>query len=158
MNSAHFHLLINHVPVFGALFGFLFLFFGIVRNNKNLQQAALVTIIITTIVTFSVSSSGEGAEEIVEHIPGVEHKYIHAHEEIAEKGQFVMIVLGLFAAAGLYFIYKQHRFQKIILTITLILSVVVVGFMSFVAKTGGEIRHQEIRDGYKPANVDDEGK
>ena len=136
MNEAHLHLLINHIPVLGTLFGFLILLFGVVRNSKPLQQAALITFIIAVIATFSASSSGEGAEEIVEHIAGVEHKLIHEHEEIAEKAQWIMVILGLFSIGGLYLIAKQHKFQKIMLYIILIFALVETGIMSFVAKTG----------------------
>ena len=35
MNWAHLHLLINHIPVLGTVFGTLLLIFGMAKKNKS---------------------------------------------------------------------------------------------------------------------------
>ncbi len=41
MNWAHVHLLINHIPVLGTLFGALLLVFGIVKKNEEIKRVSL---------------------------------------------------------------------------------------------------------------------
>ena len=68
MNGAHLHLLLNHVPLFATLFGLCILLFGFWLRNTTAQYIAMAFFILAALVTIPVMLSGEGAEEIVEHI------------------------------------------------------------------------------------------
>ena len=45
MNGAHLHLILTHVPVLGVAFGTVLLGFGLLRNNRVIQQTGLAVLV-----------------------------------------------------------------------------------------------------------------
>lgn len=149
MNAAHIHLLLNHIPILGALFGMILLIFGLIRKNNALSQAALITFIMAAIVTLPVDWSGEQAEEIVEELPGISHDLIHEHEEIAELAVKFMLGLGVLSLLTLILGAWHVKIGRILRWITLLLSFAVFFLMTRAGNSGGEISHPEIRKDFK---------
>ena len=54
MNWAHVHLLINHIPVLGTLFGTLLLVFGIVKKNEEIKRVSLGIFVIIAVAALPV--------------------------------------------------------------------------------------------------------
>ncbi|MBD3403487.1 hypothetical protein GF420_11370 [candidate division GN15 bacterium] len=148
MNAAHAHLILNHLPVIGLLFGIGFLLVGLLRKHDTLIRSAFTIFIIVSIATIPVFLSGEAAEDVVENLPGVEEAYIHAHEEAGETALIAMIVLGLISIAGLWVFRFMNRIRMTAAGLVLVLSLVVAGWMAYTANLGGEIRHPEIREDF----------
>ena len=144
MNDVQVHLLLNHFPIIGTLIGACFLLFGVVRNQINITQAGLLTIIIVALITIPAFMSGEGAEHIAEEIEGVSHDSIEAHEEAAVPTFWMMEILGVISLIGLILGIKDHSKRRMVATICMILAWVVFGMMVNVGYTGGHIRHPEI--------------
>ena len=145
MNWAHVHLLINHIPVLGTVFGTLLLVFGLVKKNEEIKRVSLGIFVIIAVATVPVYFTGEPAEEIVEHLPGVEEPIIEEHEESALVAFIAVGILGV-AAIGVLWRYRHaDTIPKRFVIAGLILSIVVCGLMAWTADLGGKIRHPEIR-------------
>ncbi len=148
MNDAHLHLLLNHYPIIGTLFGVLFLAYGLFAKNKSLLQAGLVTLFVMALLTIPTQLTGEGAEEIIEEL-GVDHDVIHEHEKAAELASWFMAGLGALALVTLL-ISRRTSGRAIVLRglyiATLVLGIVIFGLMARVGGLGGEIRHTEIKE------------
>ncbi|MFC7671286.1 hypothetical protein ACFQT0_30695 [Hymenobacter humi] len=85
MNQAHWHLLLNHAPILGSLFGLVLLLLAVaLRLQPVLLRTGLVTLIVAALLTIPTQLTGDGAEEVVEDQPGVSEPLIHEHEEAAE--------------------------------------------------------------------------
>ena len=112
MNEAHLHLVVNHFPIVGVIFGFILLVGSLVFRNKTLQNTAYFFFIISAIATLASMRTGEGAEEIVEEIPEIGHDIIHEHEEIAEKMALIMYALGGLSLVGWYMNTKENAKAK----------------------------------------------
>jgi hypothetical protein len=71
--------------------------------NKDLSniKAGLIILTLSSFSILPVYFSGEGAEEIVEHLAGVSHVTIEEHEEIAELGLYVSLFVGLLSSLSL---------------------------------------------------------
>jgi uncharacterized membrane protein len=145
MNPAHIHLLLNHIPILGSLFGTILLAIGLLRKDKSLLNAGLLTLVIVSIVAIPVFFSGEGAEDIVEKMPDMSHDIIHEHEEIAEKAIWLMELVGLGSLIAFFLHLKEHPLRHTVTIAVLVLAVANFGVMAKVGNTGGEIRHTEIR-------------
>jgi uncharacterized membrane protein len=145
MNEAHYHLVINHFPIVGTIFGLGILLAGLVLKRSYLKNTAYVLFCIAAITGILSMNTGEGAEEMVENLSGVGHKIIHEHEEIAEKLALVLNVLGLLSLVGLYLETKKNRFANLISYLALALAILAVFIGKEVGTSGGEIRHTEIR-------------
>jgi hypothetical protein len=144
MNMAHWHLLLNHFPLFGTFIGIPLLIFGLVRKNGSITNAALFVLAVAAVVTIPVYLTGEPAEEIVEHLPGVLHDNIESHEDFAKFALISAIGTGIAAIAGLVAAVRFKSAATMIATITLILAFITGGLMAWTANLGGPIRHTEI--------------
>jgi uncharacterized membrane protein len=135
MNAAYLHLLTNHIPVFGFLFGVGLLAYGMVRGNAELKRLAAFVLLLAAIGTVVAYYTGHGAEEMVEHFPGVMEEAIDEHEEAARLPFYLSILSGIVAAV---YLLRPFRFGDWAM---LLLSVLSLGGGVYAAKTGGAIRH-----------------
>ena len=145
MNEAHWHLVVNHFPIIGTIFGFGILVAGLVLKNKTIINTAYILFIVAAIFALASMTTGEGAEEMVEDFPSVGKRIIHEHEEMAEKLAVVLYVLGAISILGLVLNIKNHSKAKLITIVALAISVVAVILGKETGTTGGEVRHTEIR-------------
>jgi uncharacterized membrane protein len=147
MNQAHFHLVVNHLPIILPIAGVIILIGGILVRSEIVKRMAYLLFSISALTTLAAMSSGEGAEEIVENIAGVTEGYIHEHEEKAEIFAIFSYILGLLSLVGLWASWKRKGFANIISYAVLLLSLVVLFLGKQTGTSGGEIRHTEIRTG-----------
>jgi uncharacterized membrane protein len=154
MNDAHLHLVVNHFPIIGTIFGLGILIAGLVLKNNSIKNTAYVLFIVAAIFAFLSMYTGEGAEEMVEDMPNIGKQIIHEHEELAEKLAILLYATAFFSLVSLYTSVKNHKFAKMSSYITLILAIAATVLGSFVGTSGGEIRHTEIRDTTVNLDVD----
>ena len=146
MNDAHFHLLVNHLPIIIPIVGLLILIGGFITRSAIVKCTACSVFILGAICTIPAAISGEGAEEVVEELELADHHIIHEHEEAAEIFILFSYALGALAILGLWANLKEKSFSTVINVIILALSIVVIFLGSNAGTTGGEIRHTEIRE------------
>lgn len=151
MNAAHWHLVLNHIPVLATLFSIPILIWGMVANQPAIKKVALAGFIISALAVVAVVQSGEAAEDIAESIPGVTENTIHDHEEAAEITQWLTIILGAVSLVGLFTIGKRKKYSKQLISILLVYSLVVGGMLVYTANLGGKIMHPELSDTYLPS-------
>lgn len=145
MDSAHVHLLLNHISILGTFFGLCLLIYGLLRKKRDLENAGFATLVIVALLTIPVFFSGEEAEETVEHISGVSEHYIELHEELAETAAWMMIATGSVSLFTLILTYLKDEGSRALRIITLILAASTFGVMAAVGNYGGKIRHSELR-------------
>jgi len=150
MNGAQVHLLLNHLPVLGALFTFLLLLWGVVRRNETIQKTAFAAMVIVGLSAIPVYLSGEPAEEVIEDMPGVEEAYIEEHETMGKFALWAGIALGVAAIAGIGVVAVRPASITSAAVVLLVLNALVFGVMAYTAHTGGQIRHPEIRQQQAP--------
>lgn len=145
MNDAHVHMVVNHFPIIGTIFGLGILITGIVMRNNVVKNVAYVLFCISAIFGFASMFTGEGAEEIAENLPSVTDQIIHEHEEMAEKLALVLYVLAGISLLGLYLNFKKHAKANLVSYFAFVVALVAVFFGKQTGTTGGEVRHTEIR-------------
>jgi uncharacterized membrane protein len=143
MNAAHIHLMLNHVPLFGAVAVTILFVVALALRQESVARAGLVVALLTAAVAVVVYLTGEPAEELVENLPGISEPVMETHEEIA---LVATLVVGAFALVALYgLVAFRHgvtmRFTKLLL----VLSLLPLAGMAYTAYLGGQIRHSEIR-------------
>lgn len=146
MNAAHIHLLLNHVPVLGAVFGLIVLGYGYVRRGDDVMRAGLWLLVIVGVTGGIVYLTGEPAEELVEGLAGVSEAVLERHEAAALWATIGAGFVGLVALVGLVrwrAAELPHRYAGAVLALTLGLT----GLMGWTANLGGQVQHAEIRSG-----------
>ncbi|MDX5348910.1 MAG: hypothetical protein LPJ89_11135 [Hymenobacteraceae bacterium] len=146
MTDAHLHLILNHFPIISTIFGLLLLLIGLLLQNITLRRTALAMFIFGALTAIPTYITGEGAEEIVEHLPNISHDIIHEHEEEAEVFIWIISALGVLAAVTLFADLKKKGMSKILSWITLLLAIGTAIMSVDVGTSGGEISHPEVRN------------
>ncbi len=145
MNEAHLHLMVNHFPIIGLIFGFGILMAGLILRNNGIKNTSFTILILSAVFAFFSMATGEGAEELVEDLPNIGHHIIHEHEEIAEKFALLLYALGLLSIYGFYLNIKKNAKGRFISIIILFISAIGIVLALKTGTSGGEIRHVEIR-------------
>jgi hypothetical protein len=145
MNPAHIHLMLNHVPLFGALAVTILCGLALLRRQQGLARGGLLVAVLTAIVGVAVYLTGEPAEELVEDLPGVSEAVLETHEEIALVATVVLGAFGVLAVIGL--IAFRHGVTMGFTRALLAASLVPLAAMAYTAYLGGQVRHSEIRQG-----------
>lgn len=144
MNAAHYHLLLNHIPILLTFFSLAVLAWGMAIRSDAVKKVGLVGFVLAALFVLAVFQTGEEAEEIVEEIPEVTHDSIEAHEEAADISWWLTLLLGLGGAAGLVMLSGQYGGRDRFLWILLLFGVLTAASLSYTAWEGGKIRHSEI--------------
>lgn len=152
MDWTHIHLLLNHAPVLGVIFGFLLLAYALIKKNQDLRQVSLSIFVITGLLSVAVYLTGEPAEETVEHLAGVSETIIESHEEAALVAMVGATSLGAIALGGLLASRWSRAIAKTVAAVALFGSLIVSGMMAWTANLGGQIRHSEIRSATSQMN------
>jgi uncharacterized membrane protein len=138
---AYLHLLSNHVPILGSLFGVLLLVVALVKPNLNTTLSAYLILILGGIGGFVAYFTGEPTEESIEHVAGISHKLIHVHEEMAENALIFVFLLTAAAVVGLWAERAQWNSAKKIERFTLVVGIIAFILFAFTGYLGGHIRH-----------------
>jgi hypothetical protein len=152
MNWAHIHLVLNHVPVLGTVFGLALFGYAVARRDEGLKRIGLGVFAIVALLALPVFFTGEPAEGIVENAPGISEPLIEAHEGAALFALIGVELLGAVALAGLFATRRgRGPLSAAITRATVLVSLIAAGLMARTANLGGKIHHTEIRAGVVPA-------
>lgn len=155
MNDAHLHLLVNHFPIITPILGLIILITGFIFRSEVTKRIAYFLFVIGAITTLPSFSSGEGAEEVLEHM-GVNHRLIHEHEEVAETFALLSYILGALSLLSLVASWKKMKMAAISGYAVMLLALLVIYMGRQTGTTGGEIKHDEIRSGNQVDNNSDD--
>jgi len=147
MNAAHYHLIVNHIPLFTTLIGLLILGWGMIKKSQSINNIAFVLLIVGALSSYVALETGEGAEDIVEEQGISNDQTIHDHEEAAELAFWLAAVTGGLSIIGLFASSFGPRVQNSVNVITLIAAIITMGLLSYTAYQGGAIRHTEAYSG-----------
>jgi len=151
VNWAHLHLILNHVPVVGVAIALGLLAAAAFRRGGELEQAALWVLVAIALVSLPAYLTGEPAEDVVSGRPGVSGETIEEHEEAASPAFATSLAMGVIASAALWVRRKKGTIPAWLFGALLIWTLAVALLMARAANLGGQIRHDEIRDGAAPA-------
>lgn len=162
MDQTHIHLLITHLPIFGALLGGLVLAHGLWTGSDQTKIAAYNVFILAAIGAGIAYLTGEAAEETVENIQGVAKNMIDEHEDAAVFALISLIILGVAAIGGLLLTLKKSAQARSASVVILLIALISFGLVARTGYLGGQIRHTEINStvaatqGQGEANDDDD--
>lgn len=143
LNPAHWHLLVNHLPITGSIIGVLILLYGILRKSDAVIKASYWLFVLLAVFAVVAKQTGENAERFILDAKLASETIIERHVQASDIAQWVMIALGLVALAALF--VNRLKTLSAMPIIMFILAVVASGLMAWAGFLGGEIMHKEIR-------------
>jgi uncharacterized membrane protein len=144
MNSSQIHLALTHVPVILSLVGLTILIIALVRKNDTLTKTSFYILLTAGLFALPVYFTGEGAEEVVEDLPGVSEGIIGKHEQFANISLTIILICGALSLAAL-FLYKSFSVARVMKYVVLLFAFASAATMARTAHLGGQIRHTEIQ-------------
>ena len=145
MDLVHLHLLLNHFPIVGTFLTLGLLLVGILKKNHSLITTSAYLMLVLALLTIPAFYTGEPAEEVIEHLPGISHNFIHQHEESAELAFLVMLLSGAVALGYILLQRLEAPIAKYIPMVLLAATVLTAIFMARAGNEGGKIRHSELQ-------------
>lgn len=157
MNAAQIHLALNHVPLFLSVIGGGILISGMIKKNESFKTLSLYLLVAAALFALPVFFTGEGTEELVEKLPGVQEAAIEKHEDMAKAALAVIVASGVIALTGLLF-QRNRTAGRIIFIAALVLSLASFGVMAQTAHLGGLIRHNSELNSNQQKAIDNPNK
>ncbi|MDM7461854.1 MAG: hypothetical protein P3X24_009455 [bacterium] len=145
MNGAQMHLMLNHLPVMGTLFSLLLLAWAVLRRSPELLKIALVAVLLAGLSSVPTYLTGEPAEEVIEHMPGVDEAFIEEHESMGKFALWSGVGLAIVAVVALGAGLRNPNRLILGAAVAWLVNALVFGVMGYTAHLGGMIRHPEIR-------------
>ncbi|MEY4386214.1 MAG: hypothetical protein RLY20_1497 [Verrucomicrobiota bacterium] len=146
-NAAHWHLVLNHLPVVGSLAALLLLTWAFIKNTDESKRIALAAVVILALVSIPAFLTGEPSERFLKGLPGISKRWMSSHEEMAENAMKTAVIAGVLALAALVYFRKARSIPRWAMAVVLAATVAVAGSMSITARHGGKIHHPEILNG-----------
>ncbi|MGQ9819403.1 MAG: DUF2231 domain-containing protein [Candidatus Kapaibacteriales bacterium] len=146
MNPAHSHLVINHFPIIGVIFGFVFLVIGIFSRSLVFRRIAFAVFLASFIFGIFSNITGHSAEEFIEKLPDVNPTLIDWHEELASTFLWLLGILAFFSVTSFMIEAIAKKSTLSLNIVILIWTLFIIYFSTKVGTSGGEIRHPEIRN------------
>ena len=109
---------------------------ALVRKSEELKRVSLGVFVIIALLAIPAYLTGEPAEEIVEHLPGVSEASIEEHEDAAKFAFAGVLVLGAAALGGLVIFRRGRPAPTWVAVVALVLSVIVFAMMVRTANLG----------------------
>jgi len=142
---AHAHLLLNHVPTLGLVFGFALFLFSMVRNSDDLMRASLAALFLVAIMAYPTFMTGYAARLAIRHRAGFSEPLVDGHQGAAVLALIFLEITGVAAWLGLWQQRRSARPATWTVVTVVVLSLLTLGLVTRAANMGGEIAHSEIR-------------
>jgi hypothetical protein len=146
ISFAQLHLALNHLPVVSTLLSAGILTLGAIIRHPGTRRFGLGLLVFAALSGLPPYFTGEGAEKVVEHRPGVSETLIERHEEAAGRALAVTLTAGACAAIALFAMrMRRERLVSIFFATALVAALASTALMGHAAHLGGQIRHDELR-------------
>jgi hypothetical protein len=145
LNPAHWHLVINHIPILGPFFLALLLTIGLVRRSREVTRLALALTLLFPVATYVATLTGEKAEHYLEDQAWFDEDRVHDHEERGEAALIASGVAGGLALLALWVSRKGMVLKPAMTILVLLVTLIAAGLVALAALDGGQIRHEELR-------------
>lgn len=144
MTTAHWHLILTHLPIVSIPFAATLLLVGVARNSRDLRNAALVAFVVCGLLTILAKQTGDGAEDQVRNVPGFVKSIVHQHENMADKAVLLTSLLAI-VSLGTLVAQRGRTLPGASYPAILVLAVSASAVLIYTGALGGQIRHTEIR-------------
>jgi dolichol kinase len=146
------HVLINPLPVYGLGVGVIALVVALFLRNRAAHITALVIILISSGAAYPVAYLGhQGYDRVLSMTDDAGRAWLDEHEDRGDDLVWFFYALAVLAAAAIFLPGKWPRAAVPLTVVTLLLSILCLGFGGYIAYAGGKLRHREFRNVPPPA-------
>jgi uncharacterized membrane protein len=143
---SHAHMILNHFPTVGFVFGLAFFLTALALDNTVMKRTSLVVFVTCTLLIVPTYVTGNASMWALTDppFPGVSKAVINAHRDMALVTLFAIGITGVTAWIELWRFRHLGRFSNRSLYLVLIFAIITLGIMAETGHRGGQINHPEI--------------
>jgi uncharacterized membrane protein len=138
------HLLLNHIPVIGLLFGVAFLVIGVVRDSPFATRTGLHTFVAVGVIGIAVGASGLLAANILADAQWLDPKAVGTHRLAGILTLVLLVALACSSGSVLFSLRHRPTCSRAVTRALLGLATIALGAALWTAYLGGHLRHTEL--------------
>jgi len=141
------HVLLNPLPVYGLLLGWIGLIIAVVLKSRRAQLATLVLVLVTSLSAWPVYEFGQQAYDRVLSMTDQDgERWLDEHQDRAEDLIWIFYALAVLSAAAIAVPIKWPKSSASLVIAVILLGAAALGSGGYIAYAGGRIRHREFRN------------
>jgi hypothetical protein len=144
---AHFHLMVNDIPILGFLFAALFLLLAVVTKRKSgWAQAGMLMVALSFLGVLAAFFSGDPAIHVISGQHGTSARALSQHHVRGLTASFLSLITLIIAVIAMLKARKTGgMYAKHLLIIVLIATALSAAAMAWTGLAGGRINHPELQ-------------
>ena len=145
------HVLLNPLPVYGLLVGWVGLVIGLALRSRRAQIATLTLVLLSSISAWPVYEFGQqGYDRVLSMTDEPGEAWLDEHMHRAEILIWVFYALAALTAFAIAAPIKWPKSSMPLAVAVILLSAVTLGSGAYIAYAGGRVRHREFRNELPP--------
>src|SRR5204862_5959296 len=145
------HVLLNPLPVYGLLVGWVGLIIGLVLRSRPAQIATLSLVLLSSISAWPVYEFGQqGYDRVLSMADEPGGAWLDEHMHRAENLIWVFYALAALSAFAVAVPIKWPKSSMPLAIAVVLLGAVTLGSGTYIAYAGGRVRHREFRNETPP--------
>jgi hypothetical protein len=141
------HVLLNPLPVYGLLVGWVGLVIGLALRSRRAQIATLTLVLLSSISAWPVYEFGEqGYDRVLSMTDEDGEAWLHEHMHRAEDLIWVFYVLAALSAFAIAAPFKWPKSSVPLAVAVILFGAITLGSGAYIAYAGGRVRHREFRN------------
>ena len=150
------HVLLNPLPVYGLLVGWVGLVIGLALRSRRAQIATLTLVLLSSISAWPVYEFGEqGYDRVLSMTDEDGEAWLDEHMHRAQDLIWVFYVLAALSAFAIAAPIKWPKSSVPLAVGVILLGAVTLGSGAYIAYAGGRVRHREFRNEPPPPKRSD---
>lgn len=141
------HVLLNPVPVYGLLVGWVGLLIALLQRSRRAQIATLTLVLLSSVSAWPVSEFGEqGYDRVLSMADDEGQAWLDEHMHRAQSLIWIFYALAALSAIALAVPIKWPKSSVPLALAVVLLGMVTLGTGAYIAYAGGRVRHREFRN------------
>jgi hypothetical protein len=141
------HVLLNPLPVYGLLVGWVGLLIALVLRSRRAQIATLTLVLLSSVSAWPVYEFGQqGYDRVLSMADEDGQAWLDEHEARAEKLIYIFYLLVAFSAIAITVPFRWPKSSVPLAVAVILLGAVTLGTGGYIGYAGGRVRHREFRN------------
>jgi hypothetical protein len=141
------HVLLNPLPVYGLLMGWMGLVIALVLKSRHAQIATLTLVLLSSVSAWPVYEFGQqGYDRVLSMADDDGRAWLDEHKDRAEDLIWIFYVLAAFSAIAIGAPIKWPKSCVPLVVAVILFGAVTLGTGGYIAYAGGRVRHREFRN------------
>ncbi len=141
------HVLLNPLPVYGLLVGWVGLVIGLALRSRRAQIATLTLVLLSSISAWPVYEFGQqGYDRVLSMTDEAGEAWLDEHRHRGEDLIWVFYALAALSAFAIAAPIKWPKSSMPLVVAVILLGAATLGSGAYIAYAGGRVRHREFRN------------